>query len=216
MSHVNLALPGSALQRGFRGCSNRLKDFTALGNLAIGTLPDHKGLFTFYENLIVTSGIHDCIARPLSMDEPMLDGAIVSFAPESEEDVPCPSGSNQFVATISRMTPSPNYAYAVRVEGLFAQLRISPMPYYHPTHEIPGSMIQRLGQIRGVLLGFYFPVLLDDVAWSGYRFHFLSKDHTVTGRLVDCEIEKPQIALQHLNECRIVLPNTSDFQLTDF
>ena len=216
MSHVSLALPGSALHRGFRGCSTRLNDFTGLGNLAIGTLPDKKGLFTFYEDLAVASGNNDCSTRPLSAEESVLDGAIVQFAPESEEEVPCPAGCNQFVATISRMTPSPNYAYAVRVQGLFSQLRISPLPYYHPAHEIPDSLIRRLCQIRGILLGFYFPPLLDDVAWSGYRFHFLSEDRTLTGRLLDCEIGNPQIALHHLDECRITLPKTSDFQLTDF
>ncbi|HBA85226.1 MAG TPA: hypothetical protein DCZ95_14145 [Verrucomicrobia bacterium] len=216
MSHVSLALPGLALQRGFRGCSNRLDDFAGLGNLAIGTRPDKKGLFTLYEDQVVASCRNDCIACPLALDESILDGAIVQFAPESEEEVSCPAGCNQFVTTISRMTPSPNFAYAVRVRGLFSQLRISPLPHYHPAHEIPDSLLCRLGQIRGLLLGFYFPTLLDDVAWSGYRFHFLSEDHTVTGRLVDCEIGNPQIALQHLEECRITLPKTSDFQLADF
>ncbi len=216
MNAVHLALPESALQRGFRGCSCRLEDFNKLGNFAIGTLPDGKGLFTQYGPAFWRADPDQCTAHPIPPSEFLLTGATVSFAAETEEEVDCPAGANQFVSMIARMTPSPNYTYAVQIHGLFSRMRISPSPCYDPFRDLPDDHLFQLEQVQGSLLGFYFPPLLENVAWSGYRFHFLSADHTRTGRLVDCEIEKPRVALQHLDECRIALPQTPDFQMTDF
>lgn len=216
MSPVHLALPESALQRGFRGSSCRLEDFSRLGNFAIGALPNDNGLFTQCGNTFWRADPDQCMAHPIPHAESLLTGVTVSFTAETEEDVDCPAGANQFVSMIARMTPSPNYAYAVQIHGLFTHMRISPSPYYGPLLDLPGDRLIHLEQVEGALLGFYFPPLLQDVAWGGYRFHFLSADHTRTGRLVDCEIEKPRVALQHLDECRIALPQTPDFQMTDF
>ncbi len=216
MNPVYLALPESALQRGFRGCSSRLEEFGKLGDFAIGTLPKENGLFTLCEDQIWGSGNGHCTARPISRSEFLLDGAIVPFAAETEEEVKCLSGVNQFVTMIARMTPSPNYAYAVRIRGTFSTMQITSAPHYCPIHDIPDDRLFQLKNVKGALLGFFFPPLLEQVAWTGYRFHFLSADHAVTGRLVECEIEKPLVALHHLDECRIALPQTSDFQMTDF
>ena len=107
MSHVNLALPGSALQHGFCGCSIQLNDFCPLGNLAIGTLPNNQGIFTLHKEQVYASVTSNCSTSQLSPSDSILNGAIVQFTSDTEEEVICPSGPNQFVTMISRMTPSP-------------------------------------------------------------------------------------------------------------
>lgn len=215
MSHLHLALPSSALHRGFRGCSSRLEDFGRLGDFAIGLLSETRNLFVLLGNEAWACGAYGAVSR-LAPATPLLEGAIVPFVPDAEEEVACPPGPNQFVEMISRMTPSPNFAYAVRIGGMFSSMRISSIPDDGPVPGREVGTLRCLENVRGILLGFYLPALLGDVAWAGYRFHFLSEDHSVVGRLVDCEIETARVALQHLDECRIALPKTSDFQLADF
>ncbi len=216
MSYANLAIPGQALQRGFRGCSTRLGDFIPLGDFAIGTLSEGKGLFTWHAHEAFATLQGAVNTSPLTLDEPILEGAMVQFEPDSEEEMACPAGPNQFIALLSTLTPSPNYCYAIRISGLFSSIRLTSLPGAVAAWDLPGTMIHRREGLRGILMGFYFPSFLENVAWAGYRFHFLSDDHSIGGRLVDCEIEQLQVALRHVDECRLSVPKTADFQLADF
>ena len=212
MSSVHLALPRAALAGGFRGSSGRLGDFCRLGDFAIGTLPEGGGLFTFEGGRAWGSG-DDGVLVSLPPETPILAGAAAFLAPpDAVEDVECPAGANQFVAALAALMPSPNFAYAIRVEGHFERVRTAP--------GLGGmgedASVRTLENVGGALLGFYFPPLLESVAWGGCRFHFVSEDRAAGGRLVDCEMARSVVTLRHVDECRVGIPGTADFQLADF
>ena len=212
MSHVHLALPQAALTGGFQGSSGRLVDFCQRGDFAIGALPQDGGLFTF-EGVRALGVGDDGGTFSLSPETPILAGAVASLAPpDAVEEVVCPAGANQFVSTLSALMPSPNFAYAIRVEGPFEWVKTTAQF----GHEASSRSVRTWKKVRGLLVGFYFPPLLESVAWAGCRFHFLSEDRAVGGRLVDCEIARSLVTLRHLIECRVGIPSTADFQLADF
>ena len=212
MSHVHLALPQAALASGFRGNSGRLTDFCQLGDFAMGTLPNDGGLFTFEGARALGFG-EDGGTFSLSPETTILAGAVATLLPaDAIEEVACPAGANQFVSAISALMPSPNFAYAIRVEGHFAWVRTTAQW----GHAASVSSVRTWKNVRGLLLGFYFPPMLESVAWAGCRFHFLSEDRAIGGRLVDCEMDRSLVTLRHLIECRVGIPGTADFQLADF
>ena len=212
MSHVHLALPQAALAGGFRGCSGRLVDFCQRGDFAIGALPEDGGLFTFEGSRALGFG-EDGGSFSLAPETSVLAGAAATLAPpDAVEEVVCPAGANQFVTLLSALMPSPNFAYALRVEGHFERVRTTAQ--FGP--EAPACPVRTWENVRGMLLGFYFPSWLESMAWAGCRFHFLSEDRAVGGRLVDCEMARSVVALRHLTECRVGIPGTADFQLANF
>ena len=160
MSHVHLALPQAALAGGFRGCSGRLVDFCQRGDFAIGALPEDGGLFTFEGSRALGFG-EDGGSFSLAPETPVLAGAAATLAPpDAVEEVVCPAGANQFVTLLSALMPSPNFAYALRVEGHFERVRTAP--------GLDGvgedASVRTLENVGGALLGFYFPPLLESVA----------------------------------------------------
>lgn len=212
MSHVHLALPQAALAGGFRGSSGRLVDFCQRGDFAIGVLPADGGLFTFEGASALGFG-EDGESFSLAPETPVLAGAVATLSPpDAVEELACPAGANQFVATLSALMPSPNFAYALRAEGCFERVRT--VAQWSP--EALTGRVRTWENVRGRLLGFYFPPWLESVAWAGCRFHFLSEDRMAGGRLVDCETDRLVVALRHLTECRVGIPGTADFQLADF
>ena len=216
MNYMQLALPGTAVAAGFSGSSGTLAAFCGTVDFAIGTLPGEGGLFTFEGGRALGAAGDDCVTFAIEAGASILEGAGGRIFPsDAAERIDCPPGDNQFVARLAGMMPSPNYGYAVRVEGTFARVRVTTRSGMRRWKEHGQRGIRTLEGAKGILLGFYLPPCLGPVAWAGCRFHFLTDDRAVGGRLVDCEIERPSIALRHVDECRIAIPGTADYHLAE-
>ena len=213
---MQLALPGTVLAAGFRGCSGTLGEFCRACDFAIGTLPGNGGVFTFDGGQILGTVSDDCCPILLGAEASMLEGARGRLnPPDAVERMACPPGDNQFMATLAGLMPSPNYGYAIRVEGTFGRARVTSRAESVRGGGTLEKGVRTVEGVTGVLLGFYLPPWLETVAWAGCRFHFLSEDRRIGGRLLDCEIAHPRISLRHVNECRLAIPGTADFHLAD-
>jgi acetolactate decarboxylase len=69
---------------------------------------------------------------------------------------------------------------------------------YQPTFEFH--------DVRGSLVGFRFPDYVGGLNVSGYHFHFITEDRGAGGHLLECEIARGELRVDHESDLNLELP----------
>jgi len=114
---------------------------------------------------------------------------------------------------------SDNLFYALRLDGIFETI------HARAVHSVPqntrlldAAKTQsefRFENIEGTLVGFWSPRYSSSFSIPGYHLHFISKDRTKGGHLLDCSARKLKARVQVLAEYNIRLPDTGPFLTTN-
>ena len=110
-----------------------------------------------------------------------------------------------------------NSMHVVRIDGLFEKVDArSEAPYR--SHHI--TLKEVLGQtqkafifenIRGTLVGVYFPAYMDGINMPGWHLHFLSEDRTKGGHVFDVSIKEAVAKVDKITNIFINLPKEPAF-----
>jgi acetolactate decarboxylase len=110
---------------------------------------------------------------------------------------------------------SDNLFYALRLDGLFETIHaraVHTVP--QNTRLVDAAKTQRefhFENIEGTLVGFWSPRYASSFSVPGYHFHFISKDRTKGGHVLDCRASKLEARIQVLSEYDIRLPESGPF-----
>ncbi len=110
-----------------------------------------------------------------------------------------------------------NSMHIVRIDGVFTKVDArSEEPYR--SHHI--SLKEMLGHtqkafvfenIRGSLVGVYFPDYMDGINMPGWHLHFLSEDRSKGGHVFDVSIEEGAVSVDKITNIMINLPKEAAF-----
>jgi acetolactate decarboxylase len=137
--------------------------------------------------------------------------AVTRFEPDRVLDVPAPLGYPAFKQWLEDQLPSRNIAFAVQVDGRFANIRFrsiarqeKPFP---PLVEVTRrqAVFERQG-VAGTLIGFWCPAFARGVNVPGLHLHFLSADRRRGGHVLDFALEAGTARLDDTNGWSIRLP----------
>jgi len=114
---------------------------------------------------------------------------------------------------------SENLFYAVRLDGVFETI------HARAVHSVPQNTrlldaaktqsAFHFENIEGTLVGFWSPRYSSSFSILGYHLHFISKDRTKGGHLLDCSARKLKARVQVLSEYNIRLPDSGPFLTTN-
>jgi len=110
---------------------------------------------------------------------------------------------------------SENLFYALRFDGIFETIHaraVHAVP--QNTRLLDAAKTQsefHFKNIEGTLVGFWSPRYSSSFSVPGYHLHFISKDRTKGGHLLDCSARKLKARVQVLSEYDIRLPDTGSF-----
>jgi acetolactate decarboxylase len=116
---------------------------------------------------------------------------------------------------------NPNCFQAIRIDGRFPYLRVRSVdpqkkPYPPLTKALQaGQRVWERRDVEGTLVGFRCPAYVGGVNAAGYHFHFLSKDRTFGGHMLECTLDHATAQVQELTELRMILPDTEGFRSAD-
>ena len=83
------------------------------------------------------------------------------------------------------------------------------------TEAVPSQGEFRATDISGTLVGFWSPAFVTSLTVPGYHLHFLDAERRWGGHLFDVQGTDLKIAVQHLTDFRVCLPETADFLAAD-
>jgi acetolactate decarboxylase len=114
---------------------------------------------------------------------------------------------------LDALRPNDGHAYAIVIEGTFEQIRTRSVPAqdrpYPPLSAAAADQrLFDLRDVRGTLVGFWFPQSMQHVNVPGYHFHFITDDRSGGGHVLEVSTKQVTARVREISEVRIALPRT--------
>lgn len=199
------------------------------GEISIATLREHGdfGLGTFDGldgEMVALDGRFfrvDADGRIVPVDDGALTpyAMVTRFAPEASLALGSCADVSELRAKLDRVRRSDNHFYAVRVDGMFDEVRTRCVARRTESQRLAeAAATQReftLRDVAGTLAGFWSPTYARALDVAGYHLHFLAADRTAGGHLLDCRGHDLHALLQHEADLRVSLPESESFLRAD-
>jgi acetolactate decarboxylase len=209
-----------ALVQGIYEGPVRISELLKHGDFGLGTLDQLDGEMLALDGRVfqITSDgkVHSV------PEEAKTPFAAVTFFKHDHAHAPATAESLESLEKlIDGKIESLNLFYAVRVEGRFSSVKLRSVPrqakpYRRLTQVVKEQTVFDREEIEGTLVGFRCPPYVKGLNVTGYHFHFLSKDRTVGGHVLDCALEEGRIEWDVLENLRMIVPDDSAFLRADF
>ena len=207
--------PINALLAGGYSGTMSVHDLKKHGDFGVGTLDSLDGEMIVLDRVFYQIK-PDGKVYPLS-DKAMSPFATVTFFNPGQEFAPGQGMTyKDLTAFLNEKLPSPNLFYAIKVEGRFPWVKVrsaarQEKPYPVLTEAIKEQKVFELKDQEGTLVGFRCPPYAAGINVSGYHFHFLNKDKTLGGHVLDLQMEGPRIQIDESRRFSMELPQNEEF-----
>ena len=139
--------------------------------------------------------------------------AIVTFFKETLAfDVPAGLDYQGLQQFIREKLPEPGMFYAIRIAGLFPEIRVvsAPPAKSHPYPKLD-EMIKRrkkydYRRLEGTLVGFWFPTFASGIDEPGYHMHFIDHRCEKGGHVAGLFTPACRVSLAALSRLELLLP----------
>ncbi len=111
----------------------------------------------------------------------------------------------------TRLRSKESLPYAIKIDGHFKHMKVRSVPKQgkpSPGLEevLKHQTIFELRDVQGTMVGFRFPGYIGEVNFPGFHFHFISADKSAGGHVLDCDIERAEVASQTVSGVDLVFP----------
>jgi acetolactate decarboxylase len=126
----------------------------------------------------------------------------------------------QLTDYITKLLPSPNLLYAIKIEGFFPYVKTRSVPRQHKPYPSLAEVVKKQSvfeftKVKGVIVAFRYPKYLAGVNLAGYHCHFITADRQGGGHVLDCRVEGATVAVDTIPNFYLRLPETPEFLRTD-
>jgi len=111
---------------------------------------------------------------------------------------------------------SNNLFYAIKITGTFKTLKTRSVPkqkrpYPKIVEIVKNQPTFEFQNVEGTLVGFWSPAFTKGINVPGFHFHFLTKDKTAGGHVLEIKIREAKVEMDETRDFFMTLPNTEDF-----
>ncbi|MFN8484369.1 MAG: acetolactate decarboxylase [Anaerolineae bacterium] len=218
-SAIYLCAPVNALVEGLYEENIPFKDIKRHGDFGLGTFDHLDG-----EMVMIDGAVYQIAADgrvSVVGDEALTPFACVTFyKPVSHDQLVGEQSYAAFLDWLQWLLPSPNIFYAIRIDGVFAYLKVRSVPKQHnyrPLVEVTREEpIFEFTEIEGTLAGFYTPAFMSSVSVPGLHLHFLSADRQHGGHLLECRPRQIRTGVQFIHALEMSFPMSVDYLTLEF
>lgn len=191
------------------------------GDFGLGTFQALDGEMIVVEGRVLRVR-SDGGVEAVSPDEKTPFASVTFFEPDQDESIPPESATSigELYEFIDSRLASPNLFYAVRVDGRFSHVKTRSVPRqtppYRPLAEVAKTQpVFEFRDVEGTLIGFRCPEFVKGVNVTGYHLHFLTRDGSGGGHLLECTLTEGRLRADETSQFQMRLPETGAFLETD-
>jgi acetolactate decarboxylase len=188
------------------------------GDFGLGTFDNLDGEMVVLDGAIYqvrsdgkVSNITDDVGTPFAV--------VTQFTADRDQTIESASTFAEIKQICDQYRDSDNLFYAVRIDGLFARVHTRAMKATLvglPLAKAAATQPEfEFTNVAGTLIGIWAPQFSSAINIAGYHFHFLSKDRTKGGHLLDCSGKNLRIRVDRLNDFHLSLPESEEFLRAD-
>ena len=211
---VYLSAPVNAMLKGIYQEDTTLGELKQHGDFGLGTFNDLDGEMVMLDGVIYqlhadgkTYVVGDHVRTPFA--------CVTFYQPSFVEEIEADMDFDAFNTLLSRLLPSDNMLYAIRIDGFFKQVKVwsvARQENYQPLSEDQQNRpVFEYENITGVLAGFYTPKFIRALNFPGFHLHFLTGGREFGGHLHECRTGRIQIGIQVIGRLELDLPITLDY-----
>ncbi len=216
---IYLCAPVNALVEGIYEQNIPFTEIKKHGDFGLGTFDKLDG-----EMVMLDGDIYQITAdgRAARVDDTAMTPfvCVTFYNPLSHDEIDQEMTYDAFLSWLDSLLPSPNLFFAIRVEGIFSQVRVRSVPKqdsYRPLVEIAAEQpVFDFHDVEGTLAGFFTPSFMSSVNVPGLHLHFLSADLQKGGHLLECRPRKIRAGIQFISKLELALPISFDYLTLDF
>ena len=158
----------------------------------------------------------DGIVYPVSGNMTTPFATVTTFEPDEKFWLEGPMNITDFEQYLDSKLPSENLFYAVRIDGNFSYLKARSIPkqekpYPRLVDAASTQVVFEFENISGTLVGFRTPEYVKGINVPGYHIHFISRDRTAGGHVLDFELENGNASIDVTTAFFMELPESGDF-----
>ncbi|NTV27563.1 MAG: acetolactate decarboxylase [Methanothrix sp.] len=208
-----------ALMNGLYDGTMTFKDLGSYGDFGIGTFEALDGEMVgldgqFYQ--VKSDGVAYIVND--SMKTPFAE--VTFFEPEEVMTLNGTSNLTKVENYLDSKLVTKNIFYAIKIDGTFDYIKTRSVPAQkkpYPTlsEAVKGQKVFEFTNVSGTLVGFRCPDFVKGVNVPGYHMHFITRDRSAGGHLLDFALENASVMVDNLSEFEMDLPNSEDFYKTD-
>ncbi|MCO5068102.1 MAG: acetolactate decarboxylase [Kiritimatiellae bacterium] len=199
-----------ALSEGHYQGQIAVSNLVAFGDHGLGTFDGLDGEMVLHEGTVYRVGVDGrAVAAPLAATVPFAQ--VTWFTPDAMYDVMA-IDQKLFRTTMAWKQPDIGHMQAIRVSGIFSEVRVRSVPRQSEPYPSLDSVVadqqveHTLRNVRGTLIGFFTPAAVGSVAPGGYHLHFLTNDRSAGGHVLDFKLTAGRIEVDDSPELRTLLP----------
>ncbi len=180
------------------------------GGFGLGTFAAVDGEMMVLDGVVYRATFGGSVnVMPPSTGTPFM--AVTQFVPDRVLDAPELRGYAAFSDWLEGNLPRRNIAYAVRVDGRFANITYRSVARqqkpYPPLSEVTRNQAVFEGKdVEGTLMGFWCPAFMNGVNVAGLHLHFLSTDRSHGGHVLDLSLAAATVGIDDTNGRDVQLP----------
>lgn len=188
------------------------------GDFGIGTFGGLDGEMLAYDSVFFQVK-SDGKVYPVSDSMTSPFAAVSFFEPDIEYFIEKITDYAALINTIDSWLPTENIFYAIKVEGLFSEIKVRSVPKqekpYPPLIEVVKSQpVFTYTDVHGILIGFRCPGYVKGINVPGYHFHFIDQDKKNGGHVLACSIQDAVIQIDPTHGFSMALPRNAQFYQT--
>ncbi len=201
----------------FKGCAT-VANLKEHGDFGIGTFEDLDGELILFEGHAYQARDGGTVEEaPDSEQTPF--ATITRFSPEHQVILETVESQRHLEALLDSHRPSQNTFAGLRIDGLFDTIELRAACKAAPGEDLVAATAHQsefsFENIEGTLVGFWAPLYARTLTISGYHLHFISKDRTRGGHLINVRASNLKAQLHLETDFHIAIPETEQFLAAD-
>jgi acetolactate decarboxylase len=186
-------------------------ELSKYGDFGIGTFEGLDGEMIAFDGAIwqIKADGKAYRVNPATAKTPF--AAMTFFDTDITAQVPAGTDFPGLTKLISDLTPSDNYFYAIRMDGVFSYMKTRSVPGqkkpYPPLVEVTRNQPEfEFNKVAGTVVGFRCPPYAKGVNVVGDHLHFLNLARTGGGHILAFEVEEAVISIDLTSRYYLLLP----------
>ncbi|WP_407356154.1 acetolactate decarboxylase [Methanolobus sp. WCC5] len=185
------------------------------GDFGLGTFDDLDGEMLKLDGIIYqiradgnVYEAEDSVTSPFA--------AVTFFETDIKDTVAGQMDSRQMAEYIERLLPSHNVMYAVKITGNFDYMETRSVaaqqrPYPRLVDVTKDQSVFEFNDTEGTIVGYWLPEYVSGINVPGYHLHYITKDRTGGGHILDYIISSGTIEIDSTDKLYLELPVNEDY-----
>lgn len=189
------------------------------GNLGLGTFNALDGEMVVLDGRVYQVTVDGKVRQaPDGGKTPF--AAVTAFTPKIFAPIKKAASLAELIKSLDQALPTKNIFYALKIEGRFSQVKARSVPRQQRPYQPLAKVVEKQAvftftEVEGTMVGFRCPAFAKGVNVPGYHLHFLTKDQTQGGHVLDCTLENLTVQVDPTHKLTLVLPEDQEFYRLD-